>query len=67
MLTQAEATDLYQGLAKLNAKGLRELAEQLEKAKTAGELAKIAGSTHSLSFKTMQLACDWMNAERKAA
>lgn len=67
MLSEKEILDLYETLSKTSAKALRELADELETIKTAGDMAKIAGKAHALAFTTSQAASDWMNAERKAA
>lgn len=67
MLNKKECLDLYQTLALVQAKALRLLADQLEKVKTAGEIAQVSGDLHKISSVSAELAAHWMNDEKKVA
>lgn len=67
MLNEKQTRDLFQSISKTAAKALRTLADELESAENPGQLARIAGEIHSVSFRSVSAASEWMNSERKAA
>lgn len=66
-MNEKQKQDMFQTLAITAAKALREIADKLDDTQDPGYLASLAGETHGVSFRLLNIAQDWMNSERKAA